>query len=250
MFLWLIIINDEIPAAAASAWMYAVLPPPQPAHLPKLCGVVDTLEERDAIQRDLDRLERWDRVDLRKFNKAKCKVLHMGRGNPKHSYRLGGEWMESSPEEKDLGVLGDEKLNMTQQCALAAQKANRVLGCVSSSVTSRSREGILPLYSALVRPPCSTVSSSGVPSTRRTWSCWSESRGGHGDDVRAGAPLLWRQAERVGLVQPGEEKAAGRPQSPFQSPKGLQESWRGAGDKGREGQAKGNGLKLQEGRWR
>ena len=86
-----------------------------------------------------------------KFNKAKCKVLHVGQGNPKHKF-LGGEGLESSPEEKDLGVLVHEKFNMSWQCTLAAQKANCILGCIKRSVASRSREVILPLCSPETPP--------------------------------------------------------------------------------------------------
>jgi len=96
----------------------------------KLCGAVDTVERRDAIQRDFDRLKRWVHENLMKFNKAKCKVLYMGWGNPKHKYRLGREWTESSPEGKDLRVLAGKKLNMIQQCVLTAQKATHNLGCI------------------------------------------------------------------------------------------------------------------------
>ncbi|PKU42097.1 pol- hypothetical protein [Limosa lapponica baueri] len=114
----------------------------------KLCGAVETLDGRDTIQRHLDR---WAHANLMKFNKATCKVLHVGHGIPKHKNKLGGQWIESSPEEKDLGVLIDEKLNTSQQCVLAAQKAHRILGYIKRSVASRSREVILPFYSTPVR---------------------------------------------------------------------------------------------------
>ena len=91
-------------------------------------------------------------VNLVKFSKAKCKVLHLSSGNLKHRYRLGREWLESSPEEKDLGVSVDERPNMSRQCVLAAQRENHTLDCIKRSVASRSREVILPLCSALMRP--------------------------------------------------------------------------------------------------
>ena len=81
----------------------------------------------------------------------KCKVLHLGPGNPHYHCKLGDVRMEHSPANKGLGVLMHGKLDMSQQRTLAVQKANTVLGCLKRSVAKRVREVLLPLCSVLVR---------------------------------------------------------------------------------------------------
>lgn len=86
----------------------------------KLCGAVDTLEVRDVLHRDFATLERGNSANLMRFNKAKCKVLHLGRDSPE----TPTGWVESGWEQPSRERLGcDEKLNMSQ---LTAQKANEL----------------------------------------------------------------------------------------------------------------------------
>jgi len=99
-------------------------------------------------------------------------------------------------------------------------------------------------------PPRSPASSSGALSTGQTWSFWSGARGHHSNDPRAGVPLLGEKAEGAGAVQPGEEKAPGRPYSSLPVPEGAyKRAGQGLSTRACSDRTRGNGFKLKEGRF-
>uniref|UniRef100_A0A8C3HAP4 Reverse transcriptase domain-containing protein n=1 Tax=Chrysemys picta bellii TaxID=8478 RepID=A0A8C3HAP4_CHRPI len=96
----------------------------------KLGGIANSEKDQDILQGDLDDLVNWSNSNRMKFNSEKCKVMHLGMTNKNFSYKLGTHRLEVTEEEKDLGVLVDRRMIMSQQCDVVVKKANAVLGCI------------------------------------------------------------------------------------------------------------------------
>uniref|UniRef100_A0A6G1RC97 Uncharacterized protein n=1 Tax=Hypotaenidia okinawae TaxID=2861861 RepID=A0A6G1RC97_9GRUI len=79
-----------------------------------------------------DWINEWAEANCTRFDKAKCQVLCLGHSHPVQHYRLGKEWLESCPEENDLGVSVGSWLNKNQQCAQVAEKANGIVACTET----------------------------------------------------------------------------------------------------------------------
>ena len=104
------------------------------------------------LQKDLDTVLEWANKWKMEFNVDKCKIMHLGNSNPKNSYNMGGRTLEETSEERDLGVLIDNKLDFGKHIKTIVGKANKVLGMIRVSFECINIPMMYNLYTSLVRP--------------------------------------------------------------------------------------------------
>jgi len=144
-----------------------------------------------------------------------------------------------------------EKLNMSRQCALAAQKANRTLGCSKSSVASRAREGILPLYSTLLRPHLESCVQLWSPQHRKDMDVLERVQRRDTKMIQGLEHLSYEDRLReLGLFSLEKRRLQGDLQAAFQCLKGPPGRMERGFSQGCVVIGQGNGCKLKEGRFR
>ena len=118
----------------------------------KCARIVETVEDAEALQQDIDLMVEWARKWEMQFNVGKCKVLHVGRRNREFTYTMDGVPLVAVKEEKDLGVWIQSDLKPGSQCERAAKAANATLGLITRSFHYRTKSVLVPLYKVFVRP--------------------------------------------------------------------------------------------------
>ena len=109
-------------------------------------------EDKKKMQTIIDNLVNWAKRWAMSFNAEKCKILHVGKKNPKYEYFMSGIKISEAEEEKDLGVWVDTSMKPSKQCAVAAKTANFALGQMQRAFHYRTKNNLVPIYKTFIRP--------------------------------------------------------------------------------------------------
>ena len=123
-------------------------------------------EDRDKLQRTLNQLMKWAEDWGMEFNIDKCKIMHVGRNNPRYEYKMGGYTLKVVEEEKDIGVTVHSSLKPHRHCKRISDTANAVLQQLARNFHYRDRHVFKKLYVQYVRPHLEFASPA--------WSPWTE----------------------------------------------------------------------------
>ena len=118
----------------------------------KIAKVVSDETSAAEMQEIISNLERWSATWGMQFNANKCSLIHFGYHNKKFQYSLLGQTVAPANGQRDLGVIIDETCQPSQQCAIAAKKANQVLGRINRAFSCYTKDIMLQIYKVFVRP--------------------------------------------------------------------------------------------------
>ena len=118
----------------------------------KMCRTSNNDKEAATLQNDLHKIYQWSLDWQMLFNIDKCVVIHAGNNNKRYNYTMGDSEIRKSTKERDLGIMVESSGKVTEQCVMAAKKANVALGLIKRNIHCKSKDVIVRLYKALVRP--------------------------------------------------------------------------------------------------
>ena len=135
------------------------------------CSVDKDENSKVFVQKCVDDLVDWSKRWKMEFNSLKCKVMHLGKDNPLHEYTIenGNErnTLETTVAEKDLGVIVDPDLNFDKHITSTVNKCRRISGLIVRTMSNNSRDVMVPLFKALIRPILEYGNAVWCPSLRK-----------------------------------------------------------------------------------
>lgn len=137
----------------------------------KAYSPINSHEDQQKLQRTINKLVEWTDKWLLKFKRDKCKILHLGKTNPKHEYTIKENGITTKLTEtkceKDLGIMVDPLLNFNEHISSTVKKARRTSSMLLRHISHKTKNIMVPLYKALVRPMMEYGNSVWCPSWKK-----------------------------------------------------------------------------------